>query len=48
MFGAVAREVVDSEKEGDFNKKLIEEVGAEIGLSKTEKTICTAPYDRKH
>ena len=37
LFGAVAREVVDSEKEGDFNKKLIEEVGAEIGLSKTEK-----------
>lgn len=37
VFGAVAREVVDSEKEGDFNKKLIEEVGAEIGLSKTEK-----------
>ena len=37
VFGAVAREVVDSEKEGDFNKKLIEEVGAKIGLSKKDK-----------
>lgn len=37
VFGAIAREIVDSEKEGDFNKKLIEEVGAEIGLSKSDK-----------
>jgi len=37
VFGAVAREVVDSETEGDFNKKLIEEVGALIELSKSDK-----------
>ena len=37
VFGAVAREIVDPEKEGDFNKKLIEQVGAEIGLSKSDK-----------
>jgi DNA-binding transcriptional ArsR family regulator len=37
VFGAVAREVVDSETEGDFNKKLIEEVGEQIALSKSDK-----------
>jgi len=36
VFGAVAREIVDSEKEGDFNKKLIEVVGDEFGLSKSD------------
>ena len=36
VFGAVAREIVDSEKEGDFNKKLIEVIGHEIDLSKSD------------
>lgn len=36
VFGAVAREIVNSEKEGDFNKKLIEVIGQEIDLSKSD------------